>query len=493
MSLEPTSIILLRTEFALSIANHYLFVPMSIGLILLVAIMESIALLSRQDEWQRSARFWGRFFVLSWFMGFITGLPLRWQLTYNWSGFETYLKDILDQVLLLEAYIAPVMLGLIVLFHFGWRRLNTYLHCLVSWGLVALLSLQASAMLVLNGWMQHPVGAAFGPGKATITSLSAIFFNPMAIDKIAHALAAAIVTGCMFVFSIAAWHLLRKAHVVSAQRSLRLATSTGILACAFILYSGHSSTSHVAEFQPLKFAAIEGLWETASSPIPLTVFAIPDTTQEKNRYEVKIPYALSILMNKGDSHTTFGIRDLLQNPGAQHAIEQHSLTLEERRPNVPLLFFSYRIMVLCGVMLPLLFVLGLLYATGVLRKRSHLLFRIAAVSLPLPWIATLAGWIVAEAGRQPWVVYGVLPTKSAASSAPPYLSTPILIFIGIAYTVATLASLRVCLKYIQAGPASDNTLPLYSTVHKKDDHSFLDSPRCAGALSTTVAADRADA
>lgn len=452
MNLDSPSVALLRTEFALTIANHYLFVPTSIGLIILVAILESISIRTKNEAWVRAARFWGAFFLLSWFFGFITGLPLRWQLTHNWNGFEAYINEILEQILMLEAYIAPVMLILICLFYFGWTRLNSYLHCAITWSLAALLCLQASAMLVLNGWMQHPVGASFGPERATITSLSAIFFNPMAIDKIGHAIAAAIATGCMFVLSVSAWYCLTKTHLAFARRSIKIATSLGFLASLFIVYSGHSSTYNVAEFQPLKFAAIEGVWNTTPSPVPLTLFGIPDVEHGNNRYELKIPSALSVLMGKDDSYSVMGIRDILKSLPSPAEASGRSMSDDDHLPNVPLLFFSYRVMVLSGGMMFVLFTVGLLYSRKVLRGHSPLMLRITIASAPLPWIGTLAGWIVAEAGRQPWLVYGVLLTKNATSIAPPALDLTLLAFAAIAYALMTGASLVISWKFIRSGP-----------------------------------------
>lgn len=494
MNLDSPSVALLRMEFALSIANHYLFVPTSIGLIILVAILESISVRTKNEAWVRAARFWGAFFLLSWFFGFITGLPLRWQLTHNWNGFETYINEILEQILMLEAYIAPVMLILICLFYFGWTRLNSYLHCAITWSLAALLCLQASAMLVLNGWMQHPVGASFGPERATITSLSAIFFNPMAIDKIGHAIAAAIATGCMFVLAVSAWYCLTKTHLTFARRSIKIATPLGFLASLFIVYSGHSSTYNVAEFQPLKFAAIEGVWDTTPSPVPLTLFGIPDVEHGSNRYELQIPFALSVLMGKDDSYSVRGIRDLLKSLPPSAESSGRSMSDDDRLPNVPLLFFSYRVMVLCGAAMFVLFAVGLLYSRKVLRGHSTLLLRIAVASAPLPWIGTLAGWVVAEAGRQPWLVYGVLTTKNATSIAPPVLDLTLLVFAAIAYTAMTGASLVIGWRVVRLGPVQTTPKSLQpgrTDPDNEDSRSFSTSqaPRITPSRASTDVAD----
>lgn len=459
MSPDSTSLILLRTEFALTAAYHYLFVPVSIGLIVLIATMESLYLKTGREAWRRAAKFWGWFFFLSWTMGLVTGLPLRWQLTNNWAGYGVYVREIIDRVLLLEAYIAPLMIGLGALFYFGWQRMNRYLHCAVTWLLVCLLCAQAAGMLVLNAWMQHPVGAEFVNGKAIVTSLQAILLNPTAIDKITHALSASIATGCMFVFSISASYCLKQSHRATAIRSLKLATVIGTVASVSVFFTGHSSAYDVAEFQPLKFAAFEGIWTTPAAPAGITLIAIPDVAHQQNSYEIKLPYLLSFLMAGDAEYAPAGMRDIVRKAIAQHDTDDANATARAQLPNVPLLFFSFRAMVLSGILTALAFGVGIVRSDAIVSGQSRLLIHICMFAFPLPWIGTLAGWIVAEAGRQPWLVYGVLSTRTAVSAVVPEISIMSFICIVCAYLLLGALYVIACLNYIRIGPAIDKALP----------------------------------
>jgi len=314
-------------------------------------------------------------------------------------------------------------------------------------------------MLVLNAWMQHPVGAKFVNGKAVVTSLQTILLNPTAIDKITHALSAAVVTGCMFVFSIAAWYSLKQSHREIAVRSLKLAAAVGAVASICVLSSGHGSAYNVAEFQPLKFAAFEGIWTTPDVPAGITLIAIPDVARQQNSYELKVPYLLSFLMARDGGYAPEGMRNIVDKAIAQQDIDDVNATARTQLPNVSLLFFSFRAMVLSGILTTLVFGVGLFRSDAITSGRHPILIRMCVLAFPLPWIGTLAGWIVAEAGRQPWLVYGVLSTRSAAAMSVPDISILAFTFIVCSYLLLAMLYLLACLAYIRIGPTVDKALP----------------------------------
>lgn len=479
---DALALLLLRIEFAATAAYHYLFVPLTIGLMLLIGIMESIYLLRSNPAWRNAARFWGQFFFLGWCVGVLSGFPLRWQLTHNWDRYTRYAEAVLGNVLSLEMYISPFMLVLTGAFVFGWDRLPRYVHWCVTCALLLLLSVQTYTILVVHAWMQHPAGVQFGATGVTVTSLRDILLSPVALTRTMHVLSSAFVTGSVFVFAICAWYRLqgRVSEIVS--RSLPVAAVVGLLATLAVIYSGHHCAKDVADRQPMKFASFEALWSTAPAPAPLTVFAIPSSDDRTNRYALKIPYLLSVLGTHSLDGAPPGIQEL--EPEVRQRVQQARFEAdrigapdpgsgstpagaakdgrngmavsfvagdESVIPDVPLMFTSFRVMVFSG------FLVLLLFGVAVFRSRSasdlsRRFLWTAVLCLPIPWIASLAGWIVAEVGRQPWVIYNVLPTALAATMPDAAASITALPCFAAAYTLLTVWYVYANLMCLRLGP-----------------------------------------
>ncbi|QDQ25565.1 cytochrome ubiquinol oxidase subunit I [Chitinimonas arctica] len=479
MPLSPAAFDFMRVQFAVTASYHYLFVPITLGLILLIALMEGAYLYSRDTGWRTGARFWSRFFFFAWCVGLATGLPLRWQLTHNWAGYSDYVREVLSRVLSIEGIVAPIMLVLTCMMVFGWDRLNKYVHFAATCLLGLVLCIQASTILTMNAWMQHPVGVTVAEGRAVVISLEEIFRSPVAFDKISHALPAAVVIGCLFVLAICAWYCLQGKHLPIAHRSFKLAAVVGLVATLATVVSGHHSARSVARHQPLKFAAIEALWRTEAAPAPLTLLAVPDRASRSNRYEIQLPYLLSLLGNHRLDQAPKGMDELVdeaasrirhaRHDGVEDGYDLLSRDLEQRTghrvqeadiaaaanrlvPNVPVLFYSFRLMVGCGLVLSLLFGLAVWRRKQLAAGGQRWLLRLILVCLPLPWLATLAGWMVAEVGRQPWVVYGMLPTAKAVTVGGSLLSPQMGMLAAAGYLLLALFFCRATLLTIALGP-----------------------------------------
>jgi cytochrome d ubiquinol oxidase subunit I len=440
---------LIRIKFGFMACFHYIFVPLTLGLIVSVACMESAFVRTRDAAWQLAAHFWFRLFTLGWLLGIITGYPLRAELAGDWGNYFTFIKPVLDQVLPIETALGPVMLaGVGTVAIFG-RRLFPVTRMLIVWGLVLAMLCQSATILSVNAWMQHPLMSNQAGGFAGTPTLLGLFSNPMALSKIAHVYSAALVCGSTFICVIAANYLYRRVHLPVARVSLRLGVPLGALATVLVMVTGHFSADHVARFQPMKFAAMEGLWKHEDGPAGLILFARPQSATQVNSEEIKIPYAMSVLTGYGLSGSPRGIREEV----AEHAdkiraaisagpLAPQSSALDGYRelyarelahadgtesqavlvqraalrtvPNVPILFGGFRAMVYIGMCLLAIYTCALILHKRILAERHrHLLVLLPAI-LPLPWLASTAGWIVCEMGRQPWVVYGYMPTLSGA-------------------------------------------------------------------------------
>nr|WP_311529523.1 cytochrome ubiquinol oxidase subunit I [uncultured Ralstonia sp.] len=433
-------------QFALTVGFHYIFVPLTLGLVVCVAAMDTAHMTTGCRGWRRSARFWNRFFLLAWLVGMATGYPLRQQLEQQWSGYNAYAHEVLRAVMGMEGLILPVMVVLVIGLTFAAHRMMPGTRVLARWLLVLAILTQAASILTMNAWMQHPVGTELGEGSVRVISLQKIFLSSTALCKVAHTLSAGLLTGALFIAAISAFYLMRQRDLDVARRSMMLALPTAAVSLALVVSSGHASGHDVMLHQPMKFAAIEAHWVQGEGPSALTLLAVPDMGAQVNHHAVEVPRLLSWLATDGDT-SPLGIRELvsqaelrieaaLREKGLAHSggwrqlyeqsAQAHedwdSLSAQQRlhvaalasRPNVPVLFTSFRVMVGCALLLMVL--LGwaiarrrVLFAGG--DRRTWLLL---CLSLPLPWVATFAGWTVAEVGRQPWVIHEQMTTAVAA-------------------------------------------------------------------------------
>jgi cytochrome d ubiquinol oxidase subunit I len=495
-----------RLQFALTALYHFLFVPLTLGLSLLLAIMESVYVMTGRTVWRDATKFWGTLFGINFAMGVATGITMEFQFGTNWAYYSHYVGDIFGAPLAIEGLMAFFLEATFVgLFFFGWKRLSKVQHLAVTW-LVALGSnFSALWILVANSWMLNPVGAKFNPQtmRMELTSFSEVLFNPVAQSKFVHAVSAGYVTGAMFVMSISAYYLLRGRHKDIARRSLTVAASFGLASALSVVVLGDESGYTAGFNQKMKIAAIEAMWETEKPPAAFTLFGVPDVASQTTKYEIKIPWLLGLIATRSIDTPVEGIKPLVANaqrrirnglaaynwlaaqgeapaagipkeiensigdlgyalllkrlrPDIENATEvQIREAAESTIPDVPALFWSFRIMVALGFYFIALFGVAF-YLSSRRRCGKRWFLRLAAVSLPLPWIAAELGWIVAEYGRQPWIIDGVMPTFVGVSDVPANNVLWSLLGFVAFYTALALIDLFLIIKYVRLGPEAES-------------------------------------
>ena len=494
-----------RLQFALTALYHFLFVPLTLGLSMMLAIMEAVYVMTGLEVWKRMTKFWGLLFGINFAMGVATGITMEFQFGTNWSYYSHYVGDIFGVPLALEGLVAFFLESTFVgLFFFGWDKLSKIGHLIVT-ALVALgSSLSALWILIANGWMQHPVGAHFNyhTMRMELSSFGEVLFNPVAQAKFVHTVAAGYVMGSVFVLSISAWYLLRGRNVAIAKRSMAVAASFGLACSISVVVLGDESGYLDGEDQKMKVAAIEAEWQTAKPPASFTLVGLPDVAARKTYAEVQIPWVLGLIATRSIDKPVLGIEDLvararsriisgieaysaLQLLRASDAPDAEVLRRFETNqddlgyallllrftdnpaaatpaqiddaawstvPNVPVLFWCFRLMVGLGLYFIALFAIAFYLATRHRFDRHPNFLKLAFFSLPLPWIAIEVGWIVAEYGRQPWAVDGVLPTflgVSRTSAGNVWLS---LIGFVIFYSALAVVDAFLLVRTIRRGP-----------------------------------------
>ncbi|MGA7824788.1 MAG: cytochrome ubiquinol oxidase subunit I, partial [Steroidobacteraceae bacterium] len=493
-----------RLQFALTALYHFLFVPLTLGLSMILVIMESVYVMTGREIWKRMTRFWGLLFGINFAMGVATGITMEFQFGTNWAYYSHYVGDIFGAPLAIEGLLAFFLEATFVgLFFFGWERLSKVAHLVVT-AMVALgSSLSALWILIANAWMQNPVGAQFNPAtlRMELASFGALVFNPVAQAKFVHTVAAGYVVGSVFVLAVSAWYLLRGRNVEVARRSMAVAASFGLACSLSVVVLGDESGYLASENQKMKVAAIEAEWTTEQPPAGFTVFGLPDLRTHTTHLQLKVPWMLGLIATRSVDQPVTGIDDLVAhtrariasgieayaalralraNPadgGAQARFALHRADLgygllllrfvsDPARatpeqieaaawstvPNVPVLFWSFRVMVGLGLYFIALFATAFYLASRHRFMQTRWFLRLAFCSLPLPWIAAELGWIVAEYGRQPWAVDGLLPTFLAASPVPRadvWLSlTGFVVF----YSALAAVDVYLLVRMIRSGP-----------------------------------------
>lgn len=498
-------VVLSRLQFALTAMYHFLFVPLTLGLSVLLGIMETVYVMTGRAIWRSMTKFWGMLFGINFAMGVATGITMEFQFGTNWAYYSQYVGDVFGAPLAIEGMMAFFLEATFVgLFFFGWHKLSKVAHLVVTW-LVALgSSLSALWILIANGWMQHPVGARFDfqTMRMEVSNFADVLFNPVAQAKFVHTISAGYVTGAIFVLAISAYYLLRNRHVALAKRSFTVAASFGLAAALSVVVLGDESGYLADKHQHMKIAAIEGMWRTEPAPASFNLFGIPDSAHHETYARIRIPYALGLIATRSIDTPLPGIEELVEDSiktdipegikayGALQQLQKNpndaaaKITLEkywrslgyglllrqyvndptQATPeeiqkaawstvpdSVASLFWSFRIMVACGFFFILLFALAFWFSSK--RDFTHAWFlRVAVWSWPLPWIAAEAGWFVAEHGRQPWVVEGLLPTFLGTSSLDHAdLWTSLLGFV-LLYSALAVVEIYLMVKYIRLGP-----------------------------------------
>ncbi len=428
-----------RLQFAAATMFHFLFVPLTLGLSILMAVMETKYASTGDETYLKMTKFWGKLFLINFALGVVTGITLEFQFGTNWSRYSEFVGDIFGSLLAIEAtaafFLESTLIGVWI---FGWKKLSAKAHAFVMWLIAIASTLSAVWILIANSWMQHPVGYVMRNGRAELESLSEIIFQRWAILEFVHTASGAYVLSAFFVMGISAYHLLKKQNVEFFARSFKIAVVFGFIFSVIVAGEGHMHGADLAEKQPTKLAAMESHWETESSA-PIYMFVIPDEKNEKNLVEfLPIPGMLSMLANHDMNSEVKGLKDF---PA-------------DERPPVLINFISFRLMVGLGTLFILVTAVGLL-----LRNRLTdypLYLKIMLFSIPLPYIANQAGWILAEVGRQPWIVYGLMKTSDAVSPVQtPQVFTSFVAFL-VVYGLLGAIGFYLIVKNAKKGPDAIN-------------------------------------
>lgn len=484
-----------RLQFALTAGYHWIFVPLTLGLAVIVAVMETLYVVKGDEFWKKVTKFWMKLFAINFAVGIATGIILEFEFGTNWSNYSWFVGDIFGAPLAIEGIFAFFMEAtFFAVMFFGWEKVSKRVHLAATWltGIGAAIS--AVWILVANAWMQHPVGMEFNPDtvRHEMVDFWALVLNPVAISKFFHSVFSGWMTGAIFVIGISCWYLLKKRERRFAMASIRVAAIVGILGTFAVMLSGDSSGVHAAKYQPMKLAAAEGL-EQGGERAPFSI--VPG---------VEIPGMLSILATHDLDGYVPGINNLLDGyttpegetyPSAEEKIARGKLAIEafgtyrankesdpavaaearkvleehmpyfgygyidsreELVPPVTLIYWAFRVMVGVGGLLLLLMFLVLWAERRNRLPEMKWLLRAAILSIPLVYIAGQAGWIVAEVGRQPWVIEGLLPVKAAISSVSVgAVQTTFYLFVTI-FTLFLAIELRILMKAIQKGPQIEN-------------------------------------
>lgn len=392
------ALMLSRLQFAAATIFHFLFVPLTLGLSVLIAWMETRYVQTGDETWRRMAKFWGKLFLINFALGVVTGITLEFQFGTNWSRYSKYVGDIFGSLLAIEATAAFFLEStFIAVWTFGWKKLSPKAHMIVAWLVAGAGNLSAVWILIANGFMQHPVGYVLRNGRAELADFAAVVLNPFGWMEFFHVVLGALLLAAFFVMGISAWWLLRKREVEFFTRSFKLGMYVGLVSSVLVAVQGHAHGNHVAATQPEKLAAMESHWETQKNA-PMYLLVVPDEANERNAVQaLPIPSGLSILAYSNPSAEVKGLKDVPK----------------DERPPVLLTFLAFRIMVGLGTLFPLLAGLGWLWRNQLTEKAGYL--KLMLLAIPLPYLAMEAGWMVAEVGRQPWIVYKLMKTADAVS------------------------------------------------------------------------------
>ncbi len=498
-----------RLQFALTAMYHFLFVPLTLGMAFMLAIMETIYVLSGKQVYKDMTKFWGKLFGINFALGVATGLTMEFQFGTNWSYFSHYVGDIFGAPLAIEGLMAFFLESTFVgLFFFGWDRLGKKQHLMVTWLVAFGSNFSALWILVANGWMQNPVAADFNfeTMRMEMLSFADLVLNPVAQVKFVHTVAAGYCTGAFFVLGISSYYLLKGRDIGFAKRSFAVAATFGIAAVLSVIVLGDESGYEMGDVQKTKLAAIEGEWHTEPAPASFNLIAFPNQEKMENTFALQIPYVMGIIATRSFDTPVLGLHDLMSqhevrirngmkaydlltelrsgntDPAVRAAFneskkdlgyglllkrytenvsdateEQIKSAVKDSIPNVAPLFWSFRIMVAAGFLM--LLVVAISFWTVLSNRIGNYkwLLRAALFSIPLPWIAVEAGWFVAEYGRQPWAIGEILPTAVATSSL---AQADILVSMGLIcglYTLFLVAEMFLMFKFGRLGPSSLKT------------------------------------
>jgi len=506
-----------RAQFALTAMYHWIFVPLTLGLAIIIAIMETLYVKTGNPEWKRITKFWMTLFGINFAVGIATGIILEFEFGTNWSNYSWFVGDIFGAPLAIEGILAFFMEStFIAIMFFGWNKVSKGFHLTATWLTAIGANLSALWILVANAWMQKPVGMVFNPDTARMemTNFWDVLFSPMAVHKFLHTTSSSFVLAAIFVIGVSAWYILKGRHVVMARKSIVVAAIFGILASLYTVMTGDSSARDIAHYQPMKFASFEGLYNGSEGAglvaLGLISQNVADPTNENLKdftVKIEIPNVLSYMAFLNWNAFVPGVNDLIRGNekygvmGAIDKITRGKIAIEKLKayknakkaqqialadslkteimspdfqknyfkyfgygyisdphtlvPSIPLSFYSFHIMVVLGMYFIFFFLMALYYTLKgkIHKKRSFL--RIAIFTIPLAYLASQAGWVLAEAGRQPWVIQDLMPTMAAVTKISTGAVQVTFWLFAIIFTTLLIAELKIMMRQIKIGPKSE--------------------------------------
>lgn len=462
---------LARLQFATTTVYHYIFVPLTLGLSLIVAMMQTQYYRTGDETYKRMTKFWGKLFLINFAMGVVTGIVQEFQFGMNWSEYSRFVGDIFGAPLAIEAlmafFIESTFLGLWI---FGWDRLSKGVHLACIWLVAIAASLSSLWILIANSFMQHPVGYEIVDGRAQMVDFGALITNVNVFYQFPHVILAGMTTGAFFVIGVSAYRLL-KAVDDDEKRMFRISMTVGLVfglsAIIFTMGAGHAQTQHVVNTQPMKLAAAEGLWES-EDPAALSLFQIGDEDDRSSVVNLRFPWLLSLLSFNTPDGLVQGINPLNAQFQEQYA-NQYGADADYVPPAIWLTYWSFRAMVGAGVAMSLLSLYGLWLRRRGRLAQSRLFLRILIIAIVLPYLANATGWILTEVGRQPWIVYGLMRIEDAVS---PNVTTGMLwislIGFVLIYGVLAIADFYLLQKYAR-GDSNGEIIPHMSSGETSDE------------------------
>lgn len=505
--ISETIVELSRWQFALTAMYHFIFVPLTLGLSFLLVIMESVYVMTGKEIYKTMTRFWGKLFGINFAIGVATGLTMEFQFGMNWSYYSHYVGDIFGAPLAIEGLMAFFLESTFVgLFFFGWDKMSKVKHLMVTFLVAIGSNLSALWILIANGWMQYPTGSEFNfeTMRMEMSSFADLIFSPVAQVKFVHTVSAGYVTGSIFVLAISSYYLLKGRDVAFAKRSFAIAAAFGLASSLSVIILGDESGYEAGEVQQAKLAAIEAEYHTDEPPADFTVLGWPNDETREVDYAVRIPWLMGLIATRSFDTPVIGLNDLRdQNreriiTGSKAYVlldkmRNGTATEEERQifaehkhhlgyamllepftqdvgnaseaaldkaadyslpPHTASLFWAFRIMVGAGFFMLLLFALAFRYSMRHNMDKPRWLLKIALYSLPLPWVASEAGWFVAEFGRQPWSIAEVLPVHVSASNLTVFDLVLTMTLYSLFYAVMFVTAFYVMQKFARQGPSS---------------------------------------
>ena len=503
-----------RGQFALTAFYHWLFVPLTLGITFILAIMETIYYRTRDPEWKKITQFWMKVFGINFAIGIATGIILEFQFGTNWSYYSWFVGDIFGAPLAIEGIMAFFMEStFIAVMFFGWDKVSSRFHLLSTWLTAIGANLSALWILVANAWMQNPVGMQFNPDTARneMVNFWDVFLSPMAINKFLHTISSGFVLAGIFIIGISAWFLLKNREVAFAKKSILVGSIFGFISSLFLVTTGDGSARLVANNQPMKLAAMEGLYQgkNGAGLVAFGIFSPTGTDPENDKlnnfiFKIEIPNALSYMIHLDANAFVPGVKDLLNGNNkegylsAADKISRGKMAIETLRnyknaisegrkdeakqirqkfmskdfqdnyfkyfgygfvknsndliPGIQLVFYSFHMMVILGSWFLIFFILSFYFTINNELTRRRIFLKIAILTIPLVYLAQMAGWTVAEMGRQPWVVQDLLPTVAAVSNIDSGAVMVTFWLFAVLFTLLLVAEIKIMTKQIKLGP-----------------------------------------